>query len=166
MGKFLSSRPRGRGQIRRNAAAKIRSETSKRDSQSDILQQKNKEIKQLTAELDKHRNQRISNSCVPCSAINGDCCGVIYWSDDGKFLCNECEREFNIDRWIPVAERLPEKNQYYLTTAANLSDTHVLWYRDGVWRLSEDNNRYNITKITHWKPIILPREQALEEVKE
>ena len=65
-------------------------------------------IKALQSQLDKVK--RISNSCVPCSAIDGDCCGVIYWTDDGKFLCNECGREFNIDRWIPVTEAQDEDN--------------------------------------------------------
>ncbi len=41
-------------------------------------------------------DKSIDNSCVPCAAIDGDCCGVLYWTDDGRFLCNECGREFDI----------------------------------------------------------------------
>lgn len=64
---------------------------------------KNKQIAQLqskietlTAELEKLKKQRISNSCVPCVYLGGDCCGVMYWSDEGKILCNECGREFEV----------------------------------------------------------------------
>ncbi len=28
--------------------------------------------------------------------LNDDCCGVLYWSADGKILCNECGKEFDL----------------------------------------------------------------------
>ena len=28
--------------------------------------------------------------------LTDDCCGVLYWSADGKILCNECGMEFDI----------------------------------------------------------------------
>ena len=51
----------------------------------------------------------ISNSCLPCSAINGDCCGVLYWADGGKSLCNECGREFDVKEiTLPPEKEKPE----------------------------------------------------------
>ncbi len=50
---------------------------------------------ELEAELAKHC-QPIDHNCVPCASMSGACCGVIYWSDDGQFLCNECGRVFDI----------------------------------------------------------------------
>lgn len=54
------------------------------------------QVAEIQTELDKLKSQRISRSCVPCSAIAGDCCGVLYWADDGRMLCNECKKEFDV----------------------------------------------------------------------
>ncbi len=40
--------------------------------------------------------KRISDSCISCMYLGGDCCGTLYWTDDGKIKCNECGREFNL----------------------------------------------------------------------
>ena len=41
--------------------------------------------------------EKISHSCVPCLYLGGECCGTLYWSDDGRILCNECGREFELN---------------------------------------------------------------------
>ena len=53
-------------------------------------------IEELNQALNNRKHIIISNSCVSCASVDGDCCGMIYWADDGKFLCNECGREFDI----------------------------------------------------------------------
>ena len=40
--------------------------------------------------------ESITKSCLPCACIGSNCCGCLYWSDDGKVLCNECDREFEV----------------------------------------------------------------------
>ena len=122
---------------------------------------KGRKVDDLQAQLNKVK--RISNSCVPCSAIDGDCCGVIYWTDEGKFLCNECGREFNIDRWIPVtAETLPK------IPDSDLINSEFVWICDMNSKCFECSY-YNyelkawqgdLKNPTHLKPIILPESEV------
>ena len=50
----------------------------------------------MAKEIKKPKTQKISNSCLPCMVVGGDCCGVLYWGDGGRVLCNECGKEFNV----------------------------------------------------------------------
>ena len=38
----------------------------------------------------------IDESCVSCMVLGGECCGMFYWHDDGRVLCNECGREASV----------------------------------------------------------------------
>lgn len=69
------------------------------------------------------------------------------------------------NRWIPVSERLPEKDALYMAYAET-ADPDKLFYGTAWY----DPNRFGwsifpkhlIDSITHWKPITLP-EQALKD---
>ena len=54
--------------------------------------------------------------------------------------------------WIPVSERLPEKNGDYLV----LWDTGVLEKIHFAPKFSTFYMKTNVSKVTHWKPISLP----------
>jgi len=57
-------------------------------------------------------------------------------------------------RWIPVSERLPERDGYYLITN---SYTSLGYFFDGVWRYSPIHpNNQAAFPVTHWMPIPEP----------
>ena len=66
----------------------------------------------------------------------------------------ELQSELDKHRWIPVAERLPEKGGLYYTFARYTSMPLAVMFhiKDKKW----NHPQPSIRKITHWKPIILP----------
>ena len=50
---------------------------------------------QLQAKLKKSKKLSILN-CIECDYLSTDCCGILYNSKDGRILCNDCGREFDI----------------------------------------------------------------------
>ena len=68
---------------------------------------------------------------------------------------NDLQAQLDKLQWIPVEDK-PKKEQYYYVTGGKIEETFVLWWSGSLWMLSEGLLKYNITKITHWKPIILP----------
>jgi hypothetical protein len=43
--------------------------------------------------------QSVDHSVLPHNVID-DCCGCLYWADDGKIKCNECDSEFEINEKV------------------------------------------------------------------
>lgn len=65
-------------------------------------------------------------------------------------------------RWIPVSERLPEGMGDYLVS--NGIWIERIWFDNG-WCYQKGAEFQDKSKITHWKPIILP-EQAIAKAEE
>ena len=65
----------------------------------------------------------------------------------------QLQAELDKHRWIPVAERLPEKHDMYDVSDGRRKWEHLWikmfkgWRKDGM---------LHYESITHWKPIILP----------
>lgn len=83
-------------------------------------------------------------------------------SADNDALCETIER-LKKPRWIPVAERLPEKNGYYLTyvESALFPDRYyqnLLKFIDGDF--IEDHVVTH--RITHWMPLPAQPENSME----
>ncbi len=78
---------------------KIEGEEQKFDIPRYIIDELENVLENILKKTTPKKNRQVANSCVPCAAIDGDCCGVLYWTDDGKFLCNECMQEFDIE-WV------------------------------------------------------------------
>lgn len=68
----------------------------------------------------------------------------------------QLQAELDKHRWIPVEERLPESEGYYL--AAEDGRFGEYWYSKlGGWQHGDRKTSYSCADcITHWKPIILP----------
>lgn len=56
------------------------------------------EDKEILREYDRLKEtKKIDHSCLPCVAMDGDCCGVLYWADNGDIKCNECGMVFKVE---------------------------------------------------------------------
>lgn len=56
-------------------------------------------IEDLQSQLEALRKRdKLSMSVIPCSMLDGDCCGCLYMTDDGNIRCNECGDLFDIVR--------------------------------------------------------------------
>ena len=69
-------------------------------------------------------------------------------------LC-EVEAELDKHRWIPVEERLPEIRHGILICSHGL--THIA-YMAGADKFYSSGSGGWVPGVTHWKPIILPKE--------
>lgn len=89
--------------------------------------------------------------------------------DDAAELRKEVKRLQEATKWIPVSERLPEKDGCYLVTACDEGcpygegiwyDTVVVladYYDDGRWVWYEGVTEYDLCDIvTHWMPMPQP----------
>lgn len=77
----------------------------------------------------------------------------------------ELEASLEQHRWIPVSERLPEKEQKnsVMSKEVFVSDGREVWKARCVVsgkRWSYTNSPSATLPITHWKPIILPKEKG------
>ena len=73
-------------------------------------------------------------------------------------FCDIIDQLLKENRWIPVSERLPEKEDYYnIVRFAIVRVAGIAYWNGKSWRKTP-HHRY-IEKITHWKPIILPKEE-------
>ncbi len=43
------------------------------------------------------KRKPVDESCLPCMYLGGECCGMFYWHNDGRVLCNECGREAEME---------------------------------------------------------------------
>lgn len=58
-------------------------------------------------------------------------------------------------RWVPVAERLPEKNStYHLVTTKRSPRIEMAWYLDGNW--SWNNSDVRMDDVVAWQPLPEP----------
>ena len=63
-----------------------------------------------------------------------------------------------VQKWIPVAERLPEKSGYYLIWQNGWDDTretYIGWYKEvsRKWEIADSDWHYPCDKVTHWLPL-------------
>lgn len=59
-----------------------------------------------------------------------------------------------VQKWIPVSERLPDKNRKAVLIALRWEETDIGWYNedDKCWQ-SEFINSYDDGDVTHWMPL-------------
>lgn len=63
------------------------------------------------------------------------------------------------DRWIPVGERLPEKDKNVLVTDNEVDEAYITFYMgDGLWCCDDGVYEH---RITHWKPLPKPYESEV-----
>ena len=62
-----------------------------------------------------------------------------------------------VPMWIPVDDRLPEKNRKAVLIALRWEETDIGWYdkEDKCWK-SEFINSYDDGDVTHWMPLPHP----------
>lgn len=64
------------------------------------------------------------------------------------------------DRWIPISERFPEENGWYLVSFNN--DWERVWFVNNKWYMFHDTQKgidELKEKVTHWKRVVLPEKQ-------
>jgi len=66
----------------------------------------------------------------------------------------EIKRLEGENRWIPVSERLPEKEGYCFVCDGQWCGR--LWW-DNEWEFANKTKYPSGFSVTHWKPIILPK---------
>jgi hypothetical protein len=100
-----------------------------------------KQIEQLKIELEQSKTAYY------------EMCGA-YEADKAKLQAELAEAKEQ-NRWIPVSERLPEKEVTILLLIKNKN--HTYWFLTGCY----DDGMYKthvgpVYEVTHWKPITLP----------
>lgn len=73
-----------------------------------------------------------------------------------------------VNEWIPVEERLPEENGYYIVTAPSCINeemtTMELYFDDGKWLINEGDEIFYYEKsIIAWMPLPKPYEKEVKE---
>ena len=61
--------------------------------------------------------------------------------------------EFRVSRWIPVEERLPEKDGIYIVSEPTIYGVNALWFALGVDGLPDSITRDYWKFVTHWQPL-------------
>lgn len=62
-----------------------------------------------------------------------------------------------VQEWIPVKDRLPDKNIKAVLIALHCEETDIGWYdKDNKCWQSEFVNSYDDGEVTHWMPIPQP----------
>jgi hypothetical protein len=63
------------------------------------------------------------------------------------------DHPLSLIEWIPVEERLPERNLYVLAIEGGHLTRAYLDLADGTWRVAETNGMMTIDPVTHWSTI-------------
>ncbi len=72
--------------------------------------------------------------------------------------CAECGEYFKAG-WIPVSERLPKRDGFYLVLEnVNQVAGYYHWCKQFGW--NTDGGRINIQSVTHWMPLPTPPESS------
>lgn len=98
---------------------------------------------------------------------------VITYVEKAITKIQQLQAELDKYRWIPVEEGLPKKTGSYLVLPYH-KHCPTLWYQKGwYWYNAFDDcveselpNNEPLPKVTHYRPIILPPEQALNAGQE
>lgn len=89
------------------------------------------------------------------NAINA----LLYEFSNIKAENKRLKEELEKHHWIPVTEKLPKKNGYYLVCDG-------IWYGrmffDGRWCFGNKTQYPYSEHLTHWKPIVLPEQMKKE----
>jgi len=91
--------------------------------------------------------------------------GCFVRDDENDHLClvvrenEKLQAELDKHRWIPVSERVPENNECVFITIKHMADTwgFLAWYSPTKVKWEFYDNMVK-GEVTHWKPIILPKE--------
>ena len=90
----------------------------------------------------------------------------------GLNIAKDIIRRHMNDGWIPVEERLPERNGEYIVTACDEGEPYdeIIWndtvvvcaeYYKGCWTWEENRTEYSLDGIvTHWMPLPEPPEEV------
>nr|DAP07799.1 MAG TPA: Protein of unknown function (DUF551) [Caudoviricetes sp.] len=78
------------------------------------------------------------------------------------------KKQPKVNEWIPVEERLPEENGYYIVTAPSCINeemtTMELYFDDGKWLINEGDEIFYYEKsIIAWMPLPKPYEKEVKE---
>ena len=88
-----------------------------------------------------------------------------YCKPNGESLRNEARNNLETyiaeleaeRRWIPVSERLPERDGFYLVLE-NVNQVAGYYHWCKVFGWNTDGGRTNIQSVTHWMPLPEPPE--------
>ena len=125
-------------------------------------------------ELVKSLRQCAEASCAGCKneLVQIGCRGLLQHEaadaiEDLEFACNRYEKDYKdlcayLPRWIPVTERLPSENGFYLCLynhnhpggVAMDDGLSILQWFCGRWNLNE------IYTVTHWMPLPEPPKEV------
>lgn len=90
--------------------------------------------------------------------------GIKYLSAEKRVLTrkvreleSENARLKDAQRWIPVSERLPERDGFYLVLE-NVNQVAGYYHWCKVFGWNTDGGRTNIQSVTHWMPLPEPPE--------
>ena len=126
------------------------------DNLEDAIQhckEKEEELKKQHSELLERPNfdRQIVADCWECARDHEQ---LAAWLE-------ELRDRRNADRWIPVSERLPEKDKNVLVTDNEVSEVYITFYMgDGLWCCDDGVYEH---RITHWKPLPKAPESEAKE---
>ena len=101
--------------------------------------------------------------CKDCACYKNRWCTMVTDSPDPD-MERECGHFILAKRWIPVMERLPEKEGWYLVFAVTFSDVVFFATSEGWCRLNTRAGRMEPFpyRVTHWMPLPEPPESEGE----
>ena len=97
--------------------------------------------------------------CKDCACYKDMWCTMVTDSPDPD-MERDCAHFILAKRWIPVMERLPEKEGWYLVFAVTFSDVVFFATSEGWCRLNTRAGRMEPFpyRVTHWMPLPEPPE--------
>lgn len=96
-------------------------------------------------------NAKLEAQVVILKGMNFDFAGSLFKANK-RIAELEAER-----RWIPVSERLPERDGFYLVLE-NVNQVAGYYHWCKVFGWNTDGGRTNIQSVTHWMPLPEPPE--------
>ena len=114
----------------------------------------------MTPEELKEIEERYSMSLKTFSLNNLAMLGVDVRGDILDLLAHIKELESQIPRWIPVEERLPEKEGIYLVYEPWVYGVNALWFVLGMDGLPNSTTKKEWETVTHWHPLPKGPEEA------
>lgn len=106
-------------------------------------------------EVAKEKRKDYERACALNVPSEGFCECASEHEQSAVWLTELQERR-EADRWIPVSERLPEKDKNVLVTDNEVSEAYITFYMgDGLWCCDDGVYEH---RITHWRHLPKPYE--------